>query len=192
MRLRYIDDTKTMMGHGVVTVICEIPIYGTSQDKYNEYWHNKADEHVQHSLTISPNRTDINQLREVILRNAIWKYNQIIGFIRISVGTQDINFEDFHSFKRYQRDSNAKHLIEFNRDFHFYTGNMKTNAEIISNIKKHMNLYIRDIRKRHPKFYVDTSAFDNIIDYIDIKAIISELGGGTINEQTQTSRPYSC
>jgi len=176
MKIRHFDDSKTIYGNSEVKVICDIPIYGVSQEYYNEYWCKKVSEYNNESIIDESVRMHNNRMREIILRNAIWKYNQIVGYIRVSVGAQDINFEDFYSFKRYKRDSNAKHLIEFNGDFHFYIGSMKTNAEILSNIKEYLRLHIGDIQKSHPKFYVDTSVFDNIIDHIDFIEITTELG----------------
>jgi len=177
MNIRYFNDSQTMHGNSDVKVICDIPIYGVSQDYYNAYWEKQVGPYNTDGLTDDSVITHYRRVRESILRTAAWKYNQIVGYIRVSVGTQDVNFEEFFSFKRYQRDSNTKHFIEFNNDFHFYIGTLKTNEEIISRIKDFMETHIGDIKRTHPKFYVDTSAFDNIINHLDILSIITELGG---------------
>jgi len=179
MLLRNFDDTKTVLGRFDVRVICEIPIYGVSQKKFYDYWDKKTEEFTKMCLEHSPDRNDIDDCRSVFTRGVAWKYNQIVGFIRVSVGYSDVNFEEFYSFKRYRCNSKAKHYIEFNNDFHFYIGNMKTNEDIVSAIKEYMTLQIGDFRKRHPKFYVDTCAFDNIINHLDILGIIDNINGGT-------------
>ena len=175
MLIRNVSDTKTVLRANNVKVICELPIYGTTQKGYNEYWEKRTDEYIQKCLINSPQRDDINMLRASYLKDTIWKYNQIFGYIRVSVNDAEVIFENFLSFKNYRRNSNAKHKIEFNGDFHFYIGNLKTNTEIISRIKEYMDIQIKDIKKRHPRYYVDNDAFDSIIDYLDIKAIISSL-----------------
>lgn len=109
-------------------------------------------------------------------QNGVWLYNQVIGYIRILLGRQDILFEVYmpSQRKRYQLFSNRKSYCG-NRQvngLHFYLGN-KSNEQIIHEIREWI-VYISN-REYLQRRYVDISAFDNIAKYIDIRAIVKDL-----------------
>lgn len=155
-------------------VIAEIPIYGTSQDDYNQFLNNRAEEYIDDCLEASPSRQDIEEIRYYYYeRLRTWKYNQIIGYIRLSINKSDVNFEEFISYSKYRRDGNSKENIRFNSDFHFYITQL-SNKEIIAEIIRYIELLVKDITRNHPKRYVDTTTFYNIINHLDIVAIVNE------------------
>jgi Zn-finger protein len=172
MVIREVKDNYPVQKDSQATVICEIPIYGSSQNKFNEYWNKQADEYVRKCVAISPDRKDVAELPWVILRTVMWKYNQIVGYIRILLNKNDVYFEEFRSFSQYRRSSKTRPFIQYDSAFHIPIGNKKTNAQIASKIKKYLQLIINEILKNHPNYYVDVSTFSNIIDHLDLMSII--------------------
>ena len=172
--LSFVQANKTVLSMFDIVEICEIPIYGVAQKDYNDYWKNRADRYTQKCLEISPDRKDVEDLPYKYLScEAIpWKYNQVIGFLRVSVGKQNVYVEEFHCPKNYRRSSRAGHWIFFNCHRHNYIGNLRTNKEIIAAIKNEVNESIVSIRNCHPKYHFDTTSFDNIIDFIDFITMI--------------------
>ncbi len=157
-------------------ILFEIPIYSMSEKEFNKRWKKRKDslyeffinggsteEHAKHVVSCS------------CFPKCVWKYNQIIGFIQISVSKKDVWFDIYRSLdKIYYADSKSKHFIQniHANGTHFYVFGM-TNEDIKQNILKEL----KSIEKYHleKKFYVDYSAFYNIFDYVDISQIMKAM-----------------
>ena len=105
----------------------------------------------------------------------VWKYNQIIGFIRVSVSKHDVWFDIYRSLDNiYYADSKYKHFIQdiHANGTHFYVSN-PTNESIKQNIRE----WLKGIEKSHleKRFFVDYSTFNNIYEYVDIAQIMKSL-----------------
>jgi len=171
-----VKDNQLVLSPEKIVVLCEVPIYGTTQESYNKYWDLQAEKFIKECLAVAPDRKDIKQLRGTFLRNVMWKYNQIVGFIRISMSRNEINFEEFISFSKYRRDNKRTvSLIQFNGDHHFYIGHANSNKEISTMIREELEGYVKHKLKSHPNYYFDTTAFLNIIDYIDFISLIKRI-----------------
>lgn len=138
-----------------------IPIYTVSEKEFEQKY-----DKVRKKFETEP---DFRQ-------KGVWLYNQIIGYIRVLLGRQDILFEVYMPLhrKRYQLFSNRKSYCG-NRQvngLHFYLGN-KSNEQIIYEIREWI-VYISN-REYLQRRYVDISAFDNIAKYIDIRAIVNDI-----------------
>ena len=154
----------------------EIPIYSMSEKEFNKRWKKRKD--FLYNMFISGGSTEDNAKLGVsysCFPKCIWKYNQIIGFIQISVSRRDVWFDIYRSLdKIYYADSKSKHFIQniHANGTHFYVSGM-TNEDIKQNILKEL----KSIEKYHleKKFYVDYSAFYNIFDYVDISQIMKAM-----------------
>lgn len=154
----------------------EIPIYAMSEAEFNRRWQKEKEkffkEFISHGHTEENTRLYWEDLHSP---RYIWKYNQIIGYIKISVTRQDVNFNVFCSLdNKYYADSKQKHFIT----------NWSTNGTYIyardksdECIKEKIGDWLKSIEKNllHSKRYVDYTTFNNLIDLINIKKIMEEL-----------------
>lgn len=154
----------------------EIPIYSMSEKEFDKRWNKKRDqlfeEFIAHGHTPESAKQGVSNC---LYPRWLWKYNQIVGYIIISVTDSDVLFGIHCSMdERYYADSKQKHFIE---DWacvgtHFYAAE-KTDAYI----KQEIRVWLKSIETDHlhGKFHVDYSTFNNIFDFVDIKRIIDTL-----------------
>lgn len=103
-----------------------------------------------------------------------WQYNQIVGYIQVSINRCEVYFDVFSSpSKNYRISSKMKNCIirQINAN-HIYVGN-KTDR----NIKVAILETLEHIEKIHlkSKFFVDYSTFNNLIEYVNIKKIMDDF-----------------
>lgn len=147
-----------------------------SEKEFNKRWEKRKN--FLYNMFIRGGNTEDNAKLGVsysCFPKCVWKYNQIIGFIQISVSKHDVWFDIYRSLdKIYYANSKSKHFIQdiHANGTHFYASNL-TNEEIKQNILK----WLKSIEKNHleKRFYVDYSAFRNIFDYVDIAQIMKSM-----------------
>lgn len=156
----------------------EIPIYGLSPSALRKRFsaRKKSIEIECANRNVDPTHArDILELETYPYR--LWQYNHIIGYIRISIDGQDMNFDIYLPVgqrERYRWVSSRKVFV-YNvqaNGTHFYLGNMKTN----DNIQQRLVEMLHEIIEYHiPKrYYVDTAVFDSVHQHIDYMSIIRE------------------
>ena len=150
--------------------IFELPIYCISEEKYNALSADAA----------AHDRAIADRLQKPLSQGAIvppqipWKFNQIIGYITISVSHDDVVFQLYRCLnkKRILPKSPYKNYIEdcHSTGLHFRAVGMG-NDEIRQTIQK----YLRSIEKEYlpEKFVVDYSAFNNVFAHTDIAGIMA-------------------
>lgn len=156
-------------------VIFELPIYSCSQKDFDKYWEQKEDATIK-DAKLSGSSDDIIQC--IILQFSpknIWKYNQIIGYITVSINSHDVLFDLYLALdKKTYKNSTTKHFIQnvAPNATHFYIEN-KTDAEIKNEIESQIDF----IRANHLKsnYYIDDTIIKNLLPYIDIRKIIDDL-----------------
>lgn len=154
----------------------EIPIYAMSKKEFTKRWDKQRKK--MYNDFISFGHTDESARQGISLccfPRSVWEYNQIIGFIKISVSRRDVWFDIYRSLdKIYYADSKNKHFIRYTptNDTHFYVSNF-----IDEQIKQNIRKQLKSIEKDHLKksFYVDYSTFDNIFEYVDIAQIMKSM-----------------
>lgn len=154
----------------------EIPIYAMSKKEFNKRWNKKKAE--MYKSFISHGHTDENAKMYVsnfTFPRCLWEYNQIIGYIKISVSKHDIWFDVYCSLdKSYYADSKQKHFIQnlHTNGTHFYVANLSEER-----IKATIHDWLICIQKDHLRknFYVDYSTFNNVIDFVNIEQIMKTL-----------------
>ena len=104
-----------------------------------------------------------------------WKYNQIIGYIEISVTRTDVKFGLYKSkSNRFRVNSKTKQLIQWSEinPSGFYANKVEDEC-----IHEMIRSRLEEIKQNNLKktMYIDYSSFDNIFDYIDIKNIMKSL-----------------
>ena len=154
----------------------EIPIYAMSEAEFNRRWQKKKIKFFQEFINHGHSEENTKLYWEDLHSpRYIWKYNQIIGYIKISVTRQDVNFNVFCSTDQiYYADSKQKHFIInwSTNGTHFYARD-KSDEYIKEEIKR----WLKSIEKDHlhSKRYVDYTAFNSIFDLINIKHIMETL-----------------
>lgn len=154
----------------------EIPIYSMSEKEFNKRWKKRKD--FLYDMFINGGNTESDAklfVSDSCFPKCVWKYNQIIGFIRISVSRRDVWFDIYRSLdKIYYANSKNKHFIRYTptNDTHFYVS-----ALIDEQIKQNIRKQLKSIEKYHLKknFYVDYSTFNNIFEYVDIAQIMKSM-----------------
>lgn len=105
-----------------------------------------------------------------------WQYNKIIGFLTVNYNPtiNIIIFDIALDCKKHPYDSNNKGpIIKQNLlGEHFRVDSKMTNAEIQGEIKDYVKRLSEVDLKR---YYVDKRAFENIINVVDFKSIISSI-----------------
>ncbi len=154
----------------------ELPVYTMSEEEFNKRWEKKKvelyNEFISHGHTEDSARQGV---RHAFYPKWIWKYNQIIGYIKISVTADDVLFDLFCSMdQRYYIDSKRKHFIEDWRlgGTHFYVANKSEDY-----IKQEIISWLGYMEKDHlrGRFHVDYTTFNNIFNYVPIKEIMKSL-----------------
>lgn len=157
-------------------ILFEIPIYSMSKEEFIRRWQEKKKKFFQEFSNHGHNEDDTRWYWERLHSpRYIWKYNQIIGYIVISVTRQDVNFNIFCSTdKIYYADSKQKHFI-----INWTTNGTRIYARDKSDeyIKNEVKIWLKSIEKEHlhSRRYVDYTVFNNIIDLINIKCIMESL-----------------
>lgn len=156
--------------------IFEIPIYSMSKDKFEDKWKVKKETlykaFIENGHAAESARCGV---RNCFYPRWLWEYNQIVGYIKVSVTRYDVIFDLYCSMdRRYMIDSKSRHYIE---DWsisgaHFYIGE-KSNLEI----REEIRIWLRDIHHKylHERFYIDYSVFNNIVDFLNIRGIADKL-----------------
>lgn len=146
--------------------IFEIPIYSMRKEVFDDRWNQKLLSESKYTPSLVPT------IKSIYFPQYIWKYNQIIGYIIISVTKDSVWFDIHLSIKQKIRyDSSKKPLIydTCSNGTHFYAHNLENN-EIRAEIMKWLQSIKNDFLKK--TFFVDYSSFNNIINHVDIKSIM--------------------
>lgn len=155
--------------------IFEIPIYSKTKEKFDKKWEDYIYSYVK--KTTEDNKEDLkNSLNNLYCYNKIWKYNQIIGYIVISIKNSAIWFDEYATDdKKIHFNGGKKHYIHYLNliGYHFYVDKNKADKEI----KEEINKWLFSIEKNilFKSWYLDRSLFDNMIKYINIRNIIDDI-----------------
>ena len=154
----------------VQKILFEIPIYSMSEaefkkrlDKRNKKIKEKFGEQVMKRLLASNYPENV------------WKYNQIVGYVVVSVSKEDVNFEIHKSLcKKFFAESKTKKFIQNIQanGLHFSVDN-KNDVEIHEEIRDELKFIEKNyIRKG---MFIDYATFFNVFDAVNIRRIIDGL-----------------
>ena len=156
-------------------LLFEIPIYSMTKLNFDSKWKKFKQKMIDDYLNINNDLGDYKtQLNKIYLPFSIWRYNQIIGYIQISIENEDIVFDLYlTNDKNIHYNSKTKHFIKYlqTTGLHFYTGN-KTDNEIKDEIDNYLLMIKNDFLKKNN--YIDITAYNNIVKSINIKKIIKQ------------------
>ena len=164
------------------TRIFEIPIYGISEARFNKKWSKKADDFINTSYTLigcQNIESEKKRLRGIFKQyeERPYRYNQIVGCLVVSIDRSDINLSLYLSDVQYRYDAKrTERLIKkrMRSGDHSYIGNLKSNSELAMEIKKYVNFEVENLKRYHKNYFLDTTAFDAIINHIDLLSIINK------------------
>lgn len=155
-------------------VLFEIPIYTMDKEKFENKWRQKEQMYFENSVY----ETFEEYKRETMISFCpynIWQYNQILGYIIISVSKNDVWFERYLAdMNRIIFDSKQKRFMSNKpmNGMHFYTSDMD-NTKIIALTKEMLESVVKQFIDK--KFYVDKTVFNNLIDNVDFKGIMQNI-----------------
>lgn len=151
--------------------IFEVPIYSMKEDIFNNRWKN----YFQNNFS-NVNKEIMESIKDVYFPMNVWKYNQIVGYITISISKNDIWFDLYSSLnKKFQFKSKTKQFIQDTNllGWHFRVEDDDNNDFIKNNIIKLLNNLIKE--KQFKNRYIDLSVFNQQIQFINIRDAIDNL-----------------
>ena len=157
-------------------VLFEIPVYSMTKFEFNRRWDDKKA--YLYDLFINGGHTHesaLYEVRRISFPRDQWKYNNIIGYIVLSVSNDDIWIEVYKSLSnRFYACANTKRYIQSLcvNGYHFCAGNMDDN-QIHENIEEIINEVENKFFKK--TMYVDRSVFETVFYNLNIKHIIDNL-----------------
>ena len=139
----------------------EIPVYSLKKEDFEKRLEVEAKKQFKHSELMNP----------MLSREYIWRFNQIIGYIVISIDNkkQDIVFEVYkHLGRIYPLSLKKKNIINLNcTGLHFRYTNL-SNEEIVDKMK----IMISDINNQYfTNRYVELQMFTNVVSHIDFSKL---------------------
>lgn len=154
----------------------EIPIYSMSEEKFKKRWAKKReqlyDEFINHGHT---KECAMQIVSNYYNKQWQWRYNQIIGYIRISVTKLDVLLDLYCIIcdRLYVDSSKKQYIVDWCPNGMHFNILRKTNNEI----KEGILCLLQSVEKVHLKgrYYVDYSTFNNIFNSINIREIIEKL-----------------
>lgn len=154
--------------------IFEIPIYSMKEKEFSKRW-DKFFEKID-------NEESRQLIENYYFPMNVWRYNQIIGYIVISISKNDIWFDWYQSLdenhrnKKFHYKSEKKHFIHLigSGIRHFRVEKEENNQEIKEKIREWLD-EILDYYEILKRYYVDTSIFESQIKYFDIRKAIDEI-----------------
>lgn len=155
--------------------IFELPIYSTSQQKFDKWWDEKEAKTKEKLIEKGSDDEIIQLVLDMNFPKRVWKFNQIVGYVVVSISSMEVLFDVFCTLdNRICKDSPKKHfIVDLNANgTHFYVGD-KTDIEIKNEIHK----WIKAIKKEHLRrqFYLDCSIMENVLPYINIRSMIDDI-----------------
>lgn len=158
-------------------IIYEIPIYAMPEKEFNRRKDKQKAKNIAYSMSLGNSEERAREIYSTYWHpEYLWKYNQIVGFLEIAIGSRDISFNVQKTLdKKMYALSKTKHFIQDLRTegMHFPIGNMN-NEEILSEVES----YIESFQKEMPGkmcLYLDT--FNTVKRHIDFRGIHTELFG---------------
>lgn len=158
----------------VQKILFEIPIYTMDKEKFENKWRQKEQKYFEMSSCETFEEYK-KETRLCFCPYNIWQYNQIIGYIIISVSKNDVWFERYLAdIGRIIFDSKQKRFMNNKpiNGMHFYTSGMD-NSKIIALIKDMQESVVKQFIDK--KYYVDKTVFNNLIDNVDFKGIMQNM-----------------
>lgn len=150
----------------------EIPIYAMEQNEFDKKWDKEIRKYNIHS------EEEYKEIKNVFFPMTVWQYNQIIGYIVISLVKydygSDIDFEWYQCKReRFIFNSKRKNYIEnFSLlGYHSFIEKDYDNERIKLEIRELLDDLLEDecLKNR----YIDLSMFEIQLKYLDIKGIIN-------------------
>ena len=159
-------------------IIFEIPIYLMPKSVFDEKWAQWKSKWYEIIKQRGRSQGEINETMSLIMRGQyprnIWKYNQIVGFVEVSITSRDIVFNECRTLdKKIRAITNKKHFIQDLHTIgkHFPIDNLE-NKELVNYIDE----YITSIKHNLPgKMCLDLDTYERIKHHIDFKGIHKEL-----------------
>jgi hypothetical protein len=156
--------------------IYELPIYSIKEKEFKKRWKEKRLKLRKEAFKNYANDDDAyREIDDIYYPSYIWKYNQIIGSLKISVTKQDVLFTIYCSrAERFFAFSKVKHyIVDSQANGTHFNVQGKTNESIKLEIKDWLK-YIKKVHLRR-NFFVDESTIENTLNYIEIRKIIDNI-----------------
>ena len=158
--------------------IAEIPIYGTDEKTFDEKWFRHIEKAVVDWIKGGWEKEAAERkYGQCLFPRTIWKYAQIIGFLKIELSSFDVWFEAYVPLKERYCYNQTRKLFPQNL---FMIGTHFRIEDNMDNDAIRMEIYnwIREINNEHLKGrYLDVSVFDVVSKHIDFRKILEELRG---------------
>lgn len=154
----------------------EIPIYSMSEGKFNVRWRKKRKQLFDKFMSSGHTKESALQgVDHCYYPQWLWRYNQIIGYIKVSVTRLDVLLDLYCIMcdRLYVDSSKKQYIVDWYPNGTHFNVVGKTNDEI----KQGIRCLLQSIEKDHlnGRYYIDYTTFNNIFENVDIKTIIENI-----------------
>ena len=151
-------------------ILFEIPVYSMTQElfdkKFEEYIERQRGKYYEDEET----RT---LFRDFVFPMGVWRFNQIIGYIQIVATESYFKFLLWQgSKKKYSVDAKSKPMISLMDQCYVSYSSGESNEEFRHLLTERISRCYESFLYRHR--YIDTTTFDNLVQYIDFSRIIKD------------------
>lgn len=134
-------------------MIYEIPIYSMPEKEFKRRWDKWENDLRECSEQTGHSEEEMEEVVKSIMSNqyprTVWKYNQIVGFVEISISNRDVAFNVQKTLDtRIQAVGKTKHYIQdmMTNGIHFPSGKL-TNSEIVAEIDTYLDSIEKGLKK---------------------------------------------
>jgi hypothetical protein len=165
--------TEKQIREPINRIIYEVPIYSMPKEKFEMKWEtikqNEKNEMMEHRHP----EENIRQIFSTLhYPKYIWRYNQIIGYICISISGSDILFNVYKTLdKNIHVNSKTKHFMQDMglNNAHFRVSDKDSNKTIKDKITEKLDEIEKEYNPRG--YYIDLETYRNTIEHMNIKAL---------------------
>ena len=157
--------------------VFEIPIYSMTEKEFKHRWDKWEDDLRERSDQANHSEEETEEIVKSIMSNQyprnVWKYNQIVGFVEISISNRDVVFNVQRTLDtRIQAVGKTKHYIQdmMTNGMHFPFDTME-NEEIVTKIDTYLDSIEQELTK---PFCLCRDTYNNIKNYIDFKGLVEQ------------------
>lgn len=151
-------------------ILFEIPVYSMTQESFDSKFEKLIERQRGKYYEDEETRT---LYRDFVFPMGVWRFNQIIGYIQIVATKSNFKFLLWQgSKKRYSIDAKSKPMICLMDQCYVSYLSGESNEEFRHLLSERISRCYESFLYRQR--YIDTTAFDNLVPYIDFSRIIED------------------
>jgi hypothetical protein len=156
-------------------VLYEIPIYSMQQEEFEKRWKKIREKEKSEFISNVHSQEDAKQtFRNIHFPKDVWKYNQIIGYICISINSNDILFDIYKTLdKNFHVNSKTRYFMQnIGLDGYHFRVEAKDSNKVIKNRITKLLIYLEK-QYIQEGYYVNMEVYNNTIEHMNIRGLFT-------------------